>query len=184
MCFFIFFKTYFDLRKWILPLINNAEKGSRDLFFCHKRILHTHAFLLKGELKPAIWFPTVVFVFSKMQSPLETKLQSEHLQSTASYRYACTAAANGCNTFITVKVALLYAKKMNFSKIIFLASMHLFKVSKRNTGTRCGVCSITPMTSFRCLLMLTLNIYHTLFQYFYWWLWTSNCYITRCRMLF
>ena len=49
-----------------------------SLFFFYKAILHNRVFLFKNEadnlLKPTIWFPTVVFAFSKMQTPLGRKL--------------------------------------------------------------------------------------------------------------
>ena len=44
------------------------------------------------------------------------------------------------------------------------ADIYLLKVNKRRTKARCEICS-----------KLTLNVFHTLLQCFYCWLWTSNC---------
>ena len=50
------------------------------------------------------------------------------------------------------------------------AGIYLFKVNNRNTRTRCKICSklTLKIPERRQSLLLTLNIFHTLFQCFYW----------------
>ena len=89
------------------------------------------------------------------------------------------------------------------------AGIYLLKVNNRNITTRCEICSkltikttepshwrrlwimftITTLDIVMMALLLTLNIFHTLFQCFYCWLWTCNCRLgidvwNRCRQCF
>ena len=58
------------------------------------------------------------------------------------------------------------------------AKIYLFKFNNGTTKERCEICSkITKVNDVVLVfLLLTLNIFHTFFLCFYWWLWTSKCY--------
>ena len=49
-------------------------------------------------------------------------------------------------------------------KIVLLANIYLFKVNKRNARKRFEICRCDFVLLF---LLLTLNIFHTFFKYFY-----------------
>ena len=44
-----------------------------------------------------------------------------------------------------------------------LAGNYMFKVNSRNTRTRCEICSKLTIKTIIVSLLLTLNIFHTLF---------------------
>ena len=63
----------------------------------------------------------------------------------------------------------------------FQAGISLLKVNNKSTRTRCGICSILTIKIPKQrywgspgVMLLTLNISHTLFQCFYCYLWTCN----------
>ena len=67
----------------------------------------------------------------------------------------------------------------------------MFKVNNRNTRKWCEICSkltikntrTTSMTSFWCFLLLTLNIFPTFFQYFYFPDFErSKCYLDKLQI--
>ena len=78
-----------------------------------------------------------------------------------------------------VKFSFAFFQKSKFSMI--LSGINLFKVSNRNTRAMCEICLEliikTPehvIIVVLVFLLLTLNWFHTLFSFFYCWLWTSN----------
>ena len=69
-----------------------------------------------------------------------------------------------------------------FPNQLYIANNYLFKDNNRNTRTSCEICSkVTKKTPERRqwrrsgVFIVNLNIFHTLFQCFYFWLRTSNC---------
>ena len=71
---------------------------------------------------------------------------------------------------------------MSFMFLYYPVIIYLFKVTNRNTGKRCEICSrLTIKTLQRVIdvvlvfLLLTLNIFPALFYCFYLWLWASKC---------
>ena len=80
--------------------------------------------------------------------------------------------------FLFMSVHLDSAKHWNQ---VNSAGIYLLKVNKRNTRTRCEICSeLTVVTPKRCQcrrlvsLSLTLNIFHTLFYCLHCWLWAGK----------
>ena len=74
-------------------------------------------------------------------------------------------------------------ERKRWRQLCFHPSKHLLNVNNKNPRKRCEVCSkLTIKTSERrqcdvvlVSFLLTLNILHTFFLCYYYWLWTAKC---------
>ena len=66
--------------------------------------------------------------------------------------------------------------------VIIPAGIYLLKANSRNTRTMCDICSklTKKIPVVLVSLLLTLNIFHTLFYCFYCELWTCSCRLGLC----